>query len=454
LDSFLPKYVDRYSKNPDAFIFVAITITGFLIQGIARVAFDVSALLVTLVLISLLLFYFWLITANSSTKQVSDRAGDNLYFLGFIFTASTFAIALYKIGDNPELEISIVLGDLGIGLMTTLAGLVLRVWCSLLRTGTEEIEDIVHSNLKQQADQLGKRFTYSAQIADKTNIVTEQLLNETKETLENVVTRNRQEIEGLYTTTFREIRQLIEKSKNSVEKLYEKIDNIDVPEGFIVKKLTESFESFESTISNANAEISSFADHLGQRLNADQVTIASVTEGIQHLHQEVEKLANTISNQNIDTQGIERVIAKSSEEYSSAVKALSKRLDEVEVPVDILSEPIRNTIMESTESYTQAVKGLSDKISVLSVPENQVETTLKTIFEDTNQTLSNKNLEDYESLLGAASKSLEKQTLQLDQKVKDLNGSLESLSTQVFNIASKLEKTSSRPSIVKRMFGR
>ena len=449
---------------------------------------------------------------------MNDRAGDNLYFLGFIFTASTFAIALYKIGDNPELEISIVLGDLGIGLMTTLVGLVLRVWCSLLRTGTEEIEDIVHSNLKKQADQLENKFTYSAQLADKTNTVTQQLLNETKETLENVVTRNRQEIEGLYTATFREIGQLIKKSKNSVENLYEKIDNINVPEDFIVKKLNESFSSFESTISNANAEISSFADHLGQRLNADQVTIASVTEGIQHLHQEVEKLATTISNQNIDTQGIERVIARSSELYSNSVKALTEKLDNVDVPINVLSDPIKNTmemysnsvkaltekldnvdvsvnvlsdpiknamemysnsvkaltekldnvdvpvnvlsdpiqnaITQSTESYSAAVRGLSDKITALSVPENQVEKTLKTIFEDTNQTLSSKNFDDYGTLLGAASESLEQQTRQLDQNFKDLNVSLESLSTQVFNIASKLEQTSSRPTIIKRMFGR
>jgi hypothetical protein len=480
------RYLDRYSTNIDAILFVAVFFAGVVVQLIARVVLDLSALLVTLVLVGLLCFYFWLIILNTATKQVNDRAGDNLYFLGFIFTALTFGVALYKIGGDPDLPIGTVLGDLGIGLTTTLLGLVLRVVCSLLRTGTEEIEDIVHSNLKQQAEQLEKRFARASQLAEKTNTLTQQLLKETNDTLENVVTRNRQELEAIYTNTFEEIKQLIEKSKDSYEKLYKKIDNINVPEDFIVKKLSESFASFESMISNANTEISSFADHLGQRLQADQVTIASVTEGIKQLHQEVEKLATTISNQNIDTQGIERVIAKSSEIYSDSVKALTEKLGKVDVPVNVLSEPIINTmemysnsvkaltekldnvdvpvnalsdpiqnaITQSTESYSAAVRGLSDKITALSVPENQVETTLKTIFEDTNQTLSNKNLEDYESLLGVASESLEKQTRQLDQKVKDLNGALESLSTQVLNIASKLEETSSRPSIVKRIFGR
>ena len=52
------RYLDRYSTNIDAILFVAVFFAGVVVQLIARVVLDLSALLVTLVLVGLLCFYF------------------------------------------------------------------------------------------------------------------------------------------------------------------------------------------------------------------------------------------------------------------------------------------------------------------------------------------------------------------------------------------------------------
>ena len=486
MSDFIPKYLDRYSKNIDAALFGAVVSIGFIFQLLLRVAFDASALIVTFLMCGLLFFYFWLIIYNSATKQVNERAGDNLYFLGFIFTALTFGVALYKVGSNPELEISSVLSDLGIGLTTTLLGLVLRVWCSLLRTGTEEIETIVHSNLKQQANRLEKRFTYAIQLAEKTSIHSEQLLTETKEALEVVIFKNRNELSDLYTTNFEQTRKmytmvseetkkLIEESKASIEQLYEKINDINVPQDFIVDKLARSFDSFENTISNANLKVLSFAELLSDRLNSDADTIETVSNGVKRLHDETEKLASSISNHNIDAQKIEDAINKSSEAYakavdslsiklasiqipehiirdpiesainessdaySNAITVLSKKLASIEIPKNLISEPIQSAISESSKPYLVAIEGLAEKLSAIDIPKEELVRALREIYSETGHVLTEKASQDYDVRLAEFSKSFDDQTTKLASNFELLNKSLESLSVKISDTSEGLQ---------------
>ena len=75
----------EFSNKPDRFLFLFILLTGSL--GIIFLKkFNLNQIYVTLFPVFLMVVYF--IYLNYSKKYIlrDDRAGDNLYYLGFLFT--------------------------------------------------------------------------------------------------------------------------------------------------------------------------------------------------------------------------------------------------------------------------------------------------------------------------------------------------------------------------------
>ena len=118
------------------------------------------------------LVYFWLIIKTRRFRLREDKAADNLYFLGFLFTVSALIISLLKFSQNTGTETQIannplvVVEDLGIGLITTLFGLLLRVFVSQLRRDPEEIEEDVRISLADAADRLQGDITATAEMIE------------------------------------------------------------------------------------------------------------------------------------------------------------------------------------------------------------------------------------------------------------------------------------------------
>ena len=129
LKNRLKGFIDKSNGSPDAIIFLSLFTIGFMVQIVGRLLFSVPAIIVSLVLILLLIGYAWVVKAMAYAKLSHEKASDNFYYLGFLFTVVTLAIALYKFGatenSNDDL-LRNVISDLGIGLSTTIVGLFLQ----------------------------------------------------------------------------------------------------------------------------------------------------------------------------------------------------------------------------------------------------------------------------------------------------------------------------------------
>jgi len=71
-------------------------------------------------------------------KLREDRVGDNAYYLGFLFTLTSLAFALWAFqteGDVPS-----VIGNFALALVSTILGLAIRVWFQQLREDPVEFE--------------------------------------------------------------------------------------------------------------------------------------------------------------------------------------------------------------------------------------------------------------------------------------------------------------------------
>ena len=116
------RVIDRISSVPDHYLFGAAVVVGGFAIIFFRSFLGLSAPLTAIFPISILLSYAYVIQFSPKYRLREDRAGDNLYFLGFIYTVISLGIALFRYQSDPD--VNQIIGDLGVGLATTVVGLV------------------------------------------------------------------------------------------------------------------------------------------------------------------------------------------------------------------------------------------------------------------------------------------------------------------------------------------
>ncbi len=118
------------------------------LQGFYAEAFPVAALLGYALCASLV----------ASLRLHPDRLGDNCYYMGFVFTLTALARALYAVssqqGDARGEMLEGLIGSFGIALMSTICGICLRVFFMQFRQEVEDIEQIIRNDLQEAASRL------------------------------------------------------------------------------------------------------------------------------------------------------------------------------------------------------------------------------------------------------------------------------------------------------------
>ena len=90
-------------------------------------------------------------------KLRADRVGDNLYYLGFLYTLVSLAYALYKFGQ-PGTAAEDIITNFGIAIFSTIFGLAGRVFFNQMRDDPLEFEDEAVDSLAEATRSLRARL--------------------------------------------------------------------------------------------------------------------------------------------------------------------------------------------------------------------------------------------------------------------------------------------------------
>ena len=102
---------------------------------------------------ALVMLIYILTGATKKYLMRPDLLGDNIYYLGFLFTLVSLAYTLYKYSSN-ENEVEVIIQNFGVALATTLLGLVGRVYFSQVKEDPAIFEKAVRVSLADQASTL------------------------------------------------------------------------------------------------------------------------------------------------------------------------------------------------------------------------------------------------------------------------------------------------------------
>jgi len=146
-------WIRRLSQAADAAGINAVVFLLFVVTGCAYIVLakllKVGPFLVTFVPVGMMLAYALLIYLARGLQLRDDQSGDNLYYMGFLFTLTSLGVSLYQFSATRAAEE--IVQNFGIAIGSTIAGIGLRVIFNQMRRDPVEIERMMRLELAEAA---------------------------------------------------------------------------------------------------------------------------------------------------------------------------------------------------------------------------------------------------------------------------------------------------------------
>jgi hypothetical protein len=103
--------------------------------------------------------YALLISLSRGLRLRDDQSGDNLYYMGFLFTLTSLGVSLYQFSAAHEAEA--IVQNFGIAIGSTIAGIGLRVIFNQMRRDPVEVEQRMRLELAEAARRVRRELDSS-----------------------------------------------------------------------------------------------------------------------------------------------------------------------------------------------------------------------------------------------------------------------------------------------------
>jgi hypothetical protein len=137
-----------YSSGFSAIVFMLFVVAGSAYIMVAKLG-GVGQIYVTFVPVLTMIGYALLIWLAKSLRLRDDQAGDNLYYMGFLFTLTSLGVSLYQFNATRAAEE--IVQNFGIAIGSTITGVALRVVYNQMRQDPIEVERIMRLELADAA---------------------------------------------------------------------------------------------------------------------------------------------------------------------------------------------------------------------------------------------------------------------------------------------------------------
>ena len=435
------RVINRVSSLPDNYLFIAaVSVGGFAII-ILRGIFGLSPILTAFFPICILLSYFYVLRFSPTYRQREDKAGDNLYFLGFIFTVLSLGVALYRYQTDPSVDQ--IIGDLGVGLISTVFGLVLRVILTHQRKDPDEIEEITRLELSEAADKATSQLIATSRVIEAVQRQGRQIMEEAQKSID---TANSSVLESLRQLDMKvqaiqipedmitsKVDPMLNNLGSSIDKLVQRLDGIQVQPDLIDQKASELFTPLNIMVSE-----------LREKLN--QIDLSSL---ITRLDTSVDVLTEKLGSIDIPSDVIANKASSAFDPLDQAVTELRDKLRSLEVSPDLLVEQI-SPLIQDISTLQSSLRDQQQRYA------ETVENTFQSIADHQNDLIqfsesSTSVINNQERLLNWAN-SITANENQLNQLNQTLAGVLEALRNTTEQITQSSNNTLSQQEVYRDAF--
>ncbi len=281
---------------------------------------DFGAFAVTAVPVLIMVGYAVLLGARLFRLR-DDQSGDNLYYMGFLFTLTSLAVSLYQFSAAGSAEQ--IVQNFGIAIASTIAGITLRIMFNQMRRDPVETEAASRLELAEASRRVKRELESSILEFSYFRRTTQQsiadTLDEVRESIGKAHDKFAGELEKLATSTSLPFEESAKLSGATLASLNKR--TIEVLE--VSRELVQEGEQLAKNTTSIVQSI----DALFARLTAHQTSEEAI--GTQLIPM-IERLSETVDALNDNAQTQARTMEMSSRQAQSVVVAMKELLIEIQ----------------------------------------------------------------------------------------------------------------------------
>jgi hypothetical protein len=304
-------------------LFFAVVIVGSSYIIVSKLN-DFGAFLVTSVPVLIMIGYALLLSARVFRLR-DDQSGDNLYYMGFLFTLTSLAVSLYQFSSAGSAEQ--VVQNFGIAIASTIAGITLRIMFNQMRRDPVEVESTARLELaeasrrvKRELESAILEFGYFRRMTQQS--ITDAL-DEVKESIgqardqfsgeiakfaltagrpfEDASKRSGETLDGLNDRTVQILevsRQLVQEGEQltrsttsivtAMDALVTKLLSMQNPEHAVETRLTPLIQGLTQAVTALSKNAESQAKSIETNLKHTQNVVVAITELLQEVRADEE----------------------------------------------------------------------------------------------------------------------------------------------------------------------
>lgn len=388
-----------FGDENDRIVFLLASIGGiiliFLIRALGDFVYqddgigylDVFAIFTAIIIITLYVVY--IIKSKNRSGVSVDRASDNIYYLGLLFTLASLAYSLIKLSifssDSESnlassQQVLTLLPDFGLALFSTIAGIFGRIFLQQMRNDPLDVETEAREELglavRSLRETIGQVVTNLNSLSTQTNVTLTELNEKVSKTLEKTASDNNDVVKAVSTDVGNlsaklkvQVTEVTEFTTQSTQKFNEILDNMrNQFQGFeqIPKMLGEQFSTLSKELTtsiNQIKEVSKNQNQLTTELlgSVTSLKAAFSEDGFSKLSNIIPEFENRFNNLKEKLEDNEKKFEKSIgaiQEKSEGLKTASEKIDEY-------GKKIENSVQSVDEANSQYVNELSKAADIL-----------------------------------------------------------------------------------------
>ena len=313
-------------------------------------------IVVTLVPVVIMLSYLALMISFRRLRVDDDQAGDNLYYLGFLYTLVSLGCALFQYSGASSRES--IIQNFGIALTTTIVGLICRVVFGTMRHDPVETEREIRKQLTTVAARLRDQLIQANHIFETASVAVQQQSAEAlagyAQKLDEMVTTSLQGT-STHLTALTEHTQAMSsetaKLVSAVGSLVERVNAVEAPRDLIGQQL-----------SPAVAALQKAADGIHARAEADNGLVLVLTESLENalraVHQQPLRLESTVSGASQAVEAVSQLTSKDASHSADDVQPeraaplLPARLEELQKKLEAVVRSTRKSLGNAASTET------------------------------------------------------------------------------------------------------
>lgn len=171
--------------------------------------------------VGLMLTYFVLAAVLGAFRFQDEQAGDNLYYMGFLFTLTSLGVALYRF--DAVASIDGIVRDFGLAVVTTIFGIALRILYNQVRRDPIDIERSARHELAEMTRRVRTELDAASREFSNFRRASNQMLEEGFEEITRQAEKSGQQIlkimEALTQEAVKPVRTAGEKIRTILEEV-------------------------------------------------------------------------------------------------------------------------------------------------------------------------------------------------------------------------------------------